>query len=292
MASRTLRVTLNGTGFAADYSAACYGLIPHKNGVTDRIGRRHFRTVGVRPSLRPRARHHPGLYHACGDVDCGPSRTSTTSVAQSRPWPVRPRGGPGGREVWCWRSSHGLAGPSPRAGRYAAGREDANNHDGLRGCSGRRPAGRQQTSLRGPLRLPRRRQRTSSNLAEPSRARQDPGSTRRRSSGVDAPRPDRPGAFGRRVAVQTRRAIPWGLPVSEAGRGDSSRDGRPIRPRRVSAPGACRCSNISPPWPANISASCRTSMISAGSPSSSTTSPIAEVIGHDLSISGIRNELR
>jgi predicted dehydrogenase len=33
MASRTIRVTLNGTGFAADYTAACYGLIPHKNNV-------------------------------------------------------------------------------------------------------------------------------------------------------------------------------------------------------------------------------------------------------------------
>ncbi len=31
---RTLRVTLNGTGFAADYTAACYGLLPHRNGVT------------------------------------------------------------------------------------------------------------------------------------------------------------------------------------------------------------------------------------------------------------------
>src|SRR5438128_8116540 len=33
MASRVIRVTLNGTGFAADYTAACYGLIPHRNGV-------------------------------------------------------------------------------------------------------------------------------------------------------------------------------------------------------------------------------------------------------------------
>jgi len=33
MAPRNLRVTLNGTGFAAHYTAACYGLIPHKNGV-------------------------------------------------------------------------------------------------------------------------------------------------------------------------------------------------------------------------------------------------------------------
>src|SRR5215468_8193213 len=34
MTPRTLRITLNGTGFAADYTAACYGLLPHKNGVT------------------------------------------------------------------------------------------------------------------------------------------------------------------------------------------------------------------------------------------------------------------
>jgi predicted dehydrogenase len=34
MLPRTLRVTLNGTGFAAGYTAACYSLIPHKNGVS------------------------------------------------------------------------------------------------------------------------------------------------------------------------------------------------------------------------------------------------------------------
>src|SRR5439155_11638680 len=34
MTSRVLRVTLNGTGFAATYTAACYGLIPHKNGLS------------------------------------------------------------------------------------------------------------------------------------------------------------------------------------------------------------------------------------------------------------------
>lgn len=32
--ARTLKVTLNGTGFAADYTARTYGLIPHRNGVT------------------------------------------------------------------------------------------------------------------------------------------------------------------------------------------------------------------------------------------------------------------
>jgi predicted dehydrogenase len=34
MTPRTLRITVNGTGFAADYTAACYGLLPHRNGVT------------------------------------------------------------------------------------------------------------------------------------------------------------------------------------------------------------------------------------------------------------------
>lgn len=31
---KTLNVTINGTGFAADYTARTYGMIPHKNGVT------------------------------------------------------------------------------------------------------------------------------------------------------------------------------------------------------------------------------------------------------------------
>jgi predicted dehydrogenase len=31
--TRQLKVTINGTGFAADYTAKCYGMIPHKNGV-------------------------------------------------------------------------------------------------------------------------------------------------------------------------------------------------------------------------------------------------------------------
>ena len=33
MASKTLKITINGTGFAGDYTAQVYGLIPHKNGV-------------------------------------------------------------------------------------------------------------------------------------------------------------------------------------------------------------------------------------------------------------------
>jgi predicted dehydrogenase len=33
MQPRTLKVTLNGTGFAGDYTARVYGMIPHKNGV-------------------------------------------------------------------------------------------------------------------------------------------------------------------------------------------------------------------------------------------------------------------
>lgn len=34
MTQRTLKVTINGTGFAGDYTARVYGMIPHKNGAT------------------------------------------------------------------------------------------------------------------------------------------------------------------------------------------------------------------------------------------------------------------
>lgn len=34
METRTLKVTINGTGFAGDYTARCYGMIPHKNGLS------------------------------------------------------------------------------------------------------------------------------------------------------------------------------------------------------------------------------------------------------------------
>ncbi len=37
MKTREIKVTVNGTGFAADYSAQVYGLIPHKNGVNIRL---------------------------------------------------------------------------------------------------------------------------------------------------------------------------------------------------------------------------------------------------------------
>ena len=33
MDNRNLKVTINGTGFAADYTAKTYGMMPHKNGV-------------------------------------------------------------------------------------------------------------------------------------------------------------------------------------------------------------------------------------------------------------------
>ncbi len=34
MSERTLRVAINGTGFAGEYTAGCYSMIPHHNGVT------------------------------------------------------------------------------------------------------------------------------------------------------------------------------------------------------------------------------------------------------------------
>src|SRR5262245_54506412 len=76
MALRTLRVTLNGTGFAANYTAACYGLIPHKNGVAIELagvtsGRferaeAFARAAGVR---RPYATHADMVAAVRPDID-------------------------------------------------------------------------------------------------------------------------------------------------------------------------------------------------------------------------------
>lgn len=53
--SRTLRITLNGTGFAADYTARCYGLIPHKNGVV-------LELAGITSGRLERAREFAATY--------------------------------------------------------------------------------------------------------------------------------------------------------------------------------------------------------------------------------------
>jgi hypothetical protein len=37
MTPQSINVTINGTGFAADYTARTYGMIPHKNGVSIRL---------------------------------------------------------------------------------------------------------------------------------------------------------------------------------------------------------------------------------------------------------------
>ena len=37
MPPQSINVTINGTGFAADYTARTYGMIPHKNGVSIRL---------------------------------------------------------------------------------------------------------------------------------------------------------------------------------------------------------------------------------------------------------------
>src|SRR5436189_4020108 len=76
MTLRKLRVTLNGTGFAANYTAACYALIPHKNdvaielaGVTSgRFERAEAfaRTWGI---ARPYATHAEMLAAVRSDID-------------------------------------------------------------------------------------------------------------------------------------------------------------------------------------------------------------------------------
>src|SRR5438445_4675889 len=76
MQPRILRVTLNGTGFAADYTAACYGLIPHKNGVAIELagvtsGRleRAEAFARVRGITRPYATHAEMLASVRPDID-------------------------------------------------------------------------------------------------------------------------------------------------------------------------------------------------------------------------------
>src|SRR5262249_20991569 len=76
MTPRTLRVTLNGTGFAADYTAACYGLMPHKNGVAIELagvtsGRleRAEAFARVRGVTRAYATHAEMLAAARPDID-------------------------------------------------------------------------------------------------------------------------------------------------------------------------------------------------------------------------------
>ena len=81
MALRLLRVTLNGTGFAADYAAACYGLIPHKNGVAIRLAgvtSGHLHRAGRSPGRGPAQGYatqddgsvHPGIDNICCAQPC------------------------------------------------------------------------------------------------------------------------------------------------------------------------------------------------------------------------------
>lgn len=53
----TLNVTINGTGFAGDYTARTYGMIPHRNGVDIRLA---GVTSGRMPNVLPtRTRYNP-----------------------------------------------------------------------------------------------------------------------------------------------------------------------------------------------------------------------------------------
>ena len=55
MKNRNLKVTINGTGFAADYSAQTYGMMPHKNGVAIELA---GVTSGKMPNAETFARKH------------------------------------------------------------------------------------------------------------------------------------------------------------------------------------------------------------------------------------------
>ena len=93
MEDKTLKVTINGTGFAADYSAQCYGMIPHKNGVGIELA---GVTSGRIANAETFAEKH-GVGQAFANhaemLEGSSGRTSTTSPAptsRTAPTPSKP----------------------------------------------------------------------------------------------------------------------------------------------------------------------------------------------------------
>src|SRR5262249_10617026 len=138
MAPRTRRVTLNGTGFAANSTAACYGLIPHRNGVaielagvtSGRFARAEAfaRAFGI---ARPYASHAATVAAARPDIDnlCCANHAHGPYVREAA------RGREGDR---AGEAAPPLAGLR-RGARRAAARADARAPGRLRGGARRRP---------------------------------------------------------------------------------------------------------------------------------------------------------
>jgi predicted dehydrogenase len=290
--TRTIRVTLNGTGFAADYTAACYGLIPHKNGVAIELagvtsGRleRAEAFAGARGVTRAFATHAEMLAAVRPDIDniccanyahgtyvCEAAQTGVKVIVLEKPpvvWPglAEGRDAPAAertRETMAYFA--GVLDAVRRSGSKLLYAEDFVYFDGVKGMT---------ELLREAL------------AAGKGKILYQRGVCAHQ--GSHAPAYDRPTESGG-GALFNKACHPLGpcLYLKEAE--GILRDGKPIRPLRVSAL-ATQVLKHQPDAAGehfrvmqNVDDFGRISIVFEDR-------TIAEVIGHDLSISGIRNEL-
>jgi predicted dehydrogenase len=292
MTPRTLRVTINGTGFAADYTTACYGLIPHKNGVSIELagvtsGRleRAEAFAQARGIQRAYASHAEMLAEVRPEIDnicCanyahGPyvreaAEAGVKVIVLEKPpvvWPGLPEGREAPASVRT-RETMGYFASVLDAVRRSGARllyaEDFVYFDGVKGM----------------IELLIEAQKTGKGRLLYQRgvcAHQ----------GSHAPAYDTPALSGG-GALFNKACHPLGPCLYLKQAEGILRDGRPIRPLRVSA-AALAVLKHQPPEAGehfrvmqNVDDFGRITVVFDDH-------SIAEVIGHDLSISGIRNEL-
>ena len=292
MTARTLRVTINGTGFAADYTTACYGLIPHKNGVSIELagvtsGRleRAEAFARARGIGRAFASHAEMLADVRPDIDnicCanyahGPyvreaAEAGVKVIVLEKPpvvWPGLPEGREAPASVRTRETMEYFA-TVLDAVRLSGARllyaEDFVYFDGVKGLT--ELIIEAQKTGKGRLLYQR-------------------GVCAHQ--GSHAPAYDTPALSGG-GALFNKACHPLGPCLYLKQAEGILRDGRPIRPRRVSA-AALQVLKHQPPEAGehfrvmqNVDDFGRITVVFDDQ-------TIAEVIGHDLSISGIRNEL-
>lgn len=292
MPARTLRVTINGTGFAADYTTACYGLIPHKNGVSIELagvtsGRleRAETFAEARGIRRAYASHAEMLADARPDIDnicCanyahGPyvreaAEAGVKVIVLEKPpvvWPGLPEGREAPASVRTRETMEYFAAVLDsvrRSGARLLYAEDFVYFDGVKGM----------TEL----------------LIEAQKAGKGRLLYQRgvcAHQGSHAPAYDTPALSGG-GALFNKACHPLGPCLYLKQAEGILRDGRPIRPLLVSA-AALQVLKHQPPEAGehfrvmqNVDDFGRITVVFDDH-------SIAEVIGHDLSISGIRNEL-
>lgn len=289
---RTLKVTLTGTGFAADYTARTYGLIPHRNGVAIELagvasGRpenaeRFATTHGVRATfashedmvrrVRPDIANIVCANHVHGAYTIAAARAGVKVIVLEKPpvlWPGHAAGRTADARTMTRESMAYLADVLDAvraAGAKLLYAEDFVYLDGVKGL----------VELLGEA------------------ARTDKGKILYQRGvcahqGSHAPAYDTPSKSGG-GALFNKACHPLGPCLYLKQVEGILKQGRPIRPRRVSAL-ALQVLRHQPPAAGehfrvmrNVDDFGRVTVIFEDE-------TVAEVLGHDLSISGIRNEL-